>query len=88
MERTSPPKLSIIKGDGENTNPGHGEISPMDDFARNRIRMLQAERSGILGRIEALMQRDEELLAQIEQCQRILGQKAFTLYVINGGNES
>lgn len=80
--------MHIIKGGGGDTNHGPGEINPMDDFARNRIRMLQAERTGVLARIETLMQRDEELVAQIEHCQRILGQKAWTLYSINGGKES
>lgn len=79
--------MHIVKGGGENT-PGPTDPTHMEDFARNRIRMLEAERSGVLARIEALMQRDEELLAQIEQCQRIIGQKAFTLYAINGGKES
>lgn len=88
MEPTNPNKLHIIKGGGENTNPDHGDINHMDEFARNRIRMLQAERSGVLASIERLQDRDEELLAQIEQCQRILGQKAWTLYSINGGKES
>ena len=87
MDQKHQTKLHIVKGGGENT-PGAIEPAHMEDFARNRIRMLQAERSGVLGRIEALMQRDEELVAQIEQCQRIIGQKAFTLYSINGGKES
>lgn len=88
MERTNQTKLHIIKGGGENIDPAHGDASHMDEFAKNRIRMLQAERTGILASIQKLMDRDEELLAQIEQCQRILGQKAFTLYSINGGKES
>lgn len=87
MDQTDRTKMHIVKGGGENT-PGPTEPAHMGDFARNRIRMLQAERSSVLAKIEALMQRDEELVAQIERHQQILGHTAVNLIVINGGKES
>lgn len=72
---------------------GSGESAHMKEFAQRRIRMIQAERDGILHTIEQLMCRDEELLAQINGLQVHLGHEAITatgiqrprLQVLEGG---
>ena len=84
MGPISQAKTVMSSIDGENTS-GHSDPASMREYARNRIRMLEAARLPILCQIESLMQQDEALQEQIERHQGILGQYAVKFTVIEGG---